>query len=1046
MAQAGPIILKFFSGPHMGAEIPLVPGDVVVGSGESCDVILHDSTVARQHVHITVPADPGAPPALILRTLDAQIALMHAPGEAAAPPAPEPEGEAGGDAGPQAEPGAEDGLQPFEGEMRWGAAQPVMLGTTCLAWQVEGESWGDIGPAAFLDERRHKPAEGAASKAEAEAGAEEPEAAFKPRSERARRLFKIFAAVAVVLFLTVTFSGGPDTHLAEEMADALEEAGYDYLSVEQTAIGVTIQGEVPMQGDRRALWQLAGTMEFPVFIDVHVREERAQAVRVALAVRGLFPQVDLDGKDIVLTGYFRDKLIEGAAKIWIAEDIRHIGEIRSSMVYAAQVWPVFRDALIRHGLNDLVVVRLHPGVVEVEGELDFEQRESLEQAKKETRETLKSPIAFWDTLTAPGFSAEWNASINSSRRSAYAPDAALAQLFRDTQALKGASQFAPAPALKATPGAAGITTITPTSPLEGGLAAEAPEGGMDLRSAPSMDNALGGVVTLVPTEPDHSAVTAARDERNNVRRDDEGRPLLDREGRIVLDADGKPISGHPAIVGGQEFKVARDAEGKVVRDEEGRPVMARVGEVLRDDTGAPIAGHEAMIGDEPVTVERDAEGNVIRDEQGRPLLMRDGEILRDAEGTPVAGAEEMIGKGPFVVARDAGGNILRDAEGNPELTTDGVILRDEKGQPVVGSEAMVGDEPVRVARDERGNILRDAEGNIALERGGKVLRDEKGDIVPAPKAMIGDAPVRVARDDEGRVLRDEEGRPVLERGGKILRDKEGEPVTGRDDMFRDAPSAVILGKDGEPVLDKDGKPLVVEALRDETGAVLRDKDGNPVFPTVARDKDGNVIRDAEGNPVLLGPLKDAEGRIVRDAEGNPVPTVIARDERGNIVYDEHGNPLVVAPAMDEQGRVQRDAEGDVVAPRVLTGADGKPARAPDGSLILAPEDANDVGAGADDAGSKVAGKDGESPDYKQFGAGMGFADAFDKDAEPVDILGGLTIIGVTLDPVPFISMKDGQRFFTGGRLPTGFIIREISTDKLVVERDGQVVTKIFERR
>ena len=975
MAPTGPIILKFFSGPHMGAEIPLVPGDVVVGSGENCDVILHDSTVARQHVHITVPADPGMPPVLTLRTLDAQVALMQAPEEAAAPPRAQ-EGEGGEDAEAQEEPEAEDGLQPFEGEMRWGAAQPVMLGTTCLAWQVEGESWGDIGPAAFLDDRRHKAAEGEAPEAEAEATAKEAEETFKPRSERARRIFKIFAAIAVVLFLSVTFSGGPDTHLAEEMADALEDAGYDYLSVEQTAIGVTIQGEVPMQGDRKALWQLAGTMEFPVFIDVHVREERAQAVRVALAVRGLFPQVDLEDKDIVLTGYFRDKLIEGAAKIWIGEDIRHIGEIRSSMVYAAQVWPVFRDALIRHELNELVVVRLHPGVVEVEGELDFEQRESLEQAKKETRESLNSPIAFWDSLTAPGFSAEWNASINSSRRSAYAPDAALAQLFRDTQALKGASQFAPAPALKATPGATGITTITPTSPLKGGLAADAPEDGVDLGNAPSMDNALGGVVSLVPTEPDHSAVTAARDERNNVRRDAAGQPLLDREGRIVLDDDGKPIAGHPAIVGGEEFTVARDEKGEVMRDEQGRPIMAHAGDVQRDD-----------------------EGRILRDEKGEPLSGAQGEVLLDAEGRPVVGTEEMIGE-----------------------------------------------EPVHIARDAQGNILRDEEGNMALERGGKILRDAQGNIVSAPKAMIGDAPVRAARDAEDGVLRDAEGRPVLERGGEILRDKDGEPVTGRDDMFRDAPSAVILGKDGEPVLDKDGKPMVVEALRDENGDVLRDKDGNPVFPTVARDKDGEVIRDAEGNPVLLGPLKDAEGRIVRDAEGNPVPTVIARDERGDIILDEQGNPMVVAPVMDELGQVRRDAEGNVIAPRVMTDAEGRPARAPDGSLILVPEDANDVGAGADEAGSLGGDKDKESPDYKQFGAGMGFADAFDKDEEAVDVLGGLSIIGVTLDPVPFISMKDGQKFFTGGRLPTGFIIREISTDKLVVERDGQVVTKIFERR
>lgn len=1039
MPEAKQIILKIFSGPHMGAEIPLMPGDIVVGSGESCDVILHDSTVAPQHVHITVPADSGTSPVLFLRTLDSQIALMEMEEEDAQ--APDEEGEQ--------TPEQEDGLRPFLGEMPWPAARPVMLGTTCLAWQVEGESWGDIGPAAFLDEGRGKTAqtgEGRAAEEEPEEDIDGPDMAFKPRSERARRIFKIVAAVAVVLFLTVTFSGGPDTHLAEEMEDMLADAGYDYLSVQQTAIGVTIQGTVPLQGDRKSLWQLAGNMEFPVFIDVHVREERAQAVRVALAVRGLFPHVELDGKNIVLTGYFRDKLIEGAAKIWIAEDIRHIEEIRSSMVYAAQVWPIFREALVRHELHDLVVVRLHPGVVEVEGELDFEQREQLELAKKETCDALNSPIAFWDTLTAPGFSAEWNASINSSNRSAFAPDPALAQLFRDTQELKGAAQFAPTPALKATPGTSAITTLTPTSPLRQGARGETPGGGIDLRNAPSMDNALGGVVSLVPTEPDASGVTAARDRNRNVVRDGAGQPLVDRHGHVVRDDDGKPISVHPAVIGGEEFKVVRDAEGNVIRDEQDRALLARKGEILRDEQGVAIPGHEAMIGDSPITIARDAEGNIIRDEQGRPLLMRDGEILRDKDGVPVPGHEAMIGKGPFKVARDAEGNVLRDEQGRPILTTDGVILRDKDGKPVAGHEVMVGEAPVTVARDADGYIVRDDDGNILVERDGKLLLDDQGRPVAGSKAMIGDAPVTVARDADGNVMRDEQGRPLLMRNGQILRDEDGIPVTGRDEMFRDGPSAVIVDKDGNPVLDKDGKPLVVQALRDETGDILRDRDGNPVFPVVARDKDGNIIRDAEGNPVLLGPVADEQGRYLRDADGNLVPAVVARDERGDIVYDAHGNPLVVAPPMDEQGRVMRDADGNVVAPRVMTGADGKPARSADGSLILVPEDANEVGGAADEAGAKVGENDEESPDYKQFGAGMGFADAFDKDEEPVDVLGGLTITGVTIEPIPFISMKDGQKFFTGGRLPSGFIIREISTEKLVVERDGNVVTKIFERR
>ncbi len=133
----------------------------------------------------------------------------------------------------------------------------------------------------------------------------------------------------------------------------------------------------------------------------------------------------------------------------------------------------------------------------------------------------------------------------------------------------------------------------------------------------------------------------------------------------------------------------------------------------------------------------------------------------------------------------------------------------------------------------------------------------------------------------------------------------------------------------------------------------------------------------------------------------------------------------------------------------MTGADGRPARAADGALIQAPDDAPDateVGTPGSAAGAAPQAGGNAASDYRQFGTGMGFADMQDKDEAPEDILGGLTIVGVTLEPVPFISMKDGQKYFTGGRLPGGFIIREITAEKLVVERDGKVVTRLFERR
>ncbi|MEM7475306.1 MAG: FHA domain-containing protein [Planctomycetota bacterium] len=54
MSQSRKLLLKVFSGPHMGAEIPLTPGSHSIGSGEGCDVILSDQLLAGHHATVDV--------------------------------------------------------------------------------------------------------------------------------------------------------------------------------------------------------------------------------------------------------------------------------------------------------------------------------------------------------------------------------------------------------------------------------------------------------------------------------------------------------------------------------------------------------------------------------------------------------------------------------------------------------------------------------------------------------------------------------------------------------------------------------------------------------------------------------------------------------------------------------------------------------------------------------------------------------------------------------------------------------------------------------
>ncbi len=52
MSNTKQYILKLFSGPHVGAEVLLRPGSYVIGQGEQCDIVLHDESLANEHLRL----------------------------------------------------------------------------------------------------------------------------------------------------------------------------------------------------------------------------------------------------------------------------------------------------------------------------------------------------------------------------------------------------------------------------------------------------------------------------------------------------------------------------------------------------------------------------------------------------------------------------------------------------------------------------------------------------------------------------------------------------------------------------------------------------------------------------------------------------------------------------------------------------------------------------------------------------------------------------------------------------------------------------------
>ena len=79
MSASGLIVFRLFSGPHMGAELVLPAGNQLVGSDDSCDIILQDSSVASRHANIVIGFSGDGAPSVRVTPLDGEILLNGAP-------------------------------------------------------------------------------------------------------------------------------------------------------------------------------------------------------------------------------------------------------------------------------------------------------------------------------------------------------------------------------------------------------------------------------------------------------------------------------------------------------------------------------------------------------------------------------------------------------------------------------------------------------------------------------------------------------------------------------------------------------------------------------------------------------------------------------------------------------------------------------------------------------------------------------------------------------------------------------------------------------
>lgn len=393
MSASGVIVCRLFSGPHLGAELVLPAGKQVIGSDDSCDIILQDGSVAPRHAVLDIDFGEDGAASVRVAPLDGEVLLENRP-------------------------------LPSEGALI-PERIPFFFGLTSFAWappETSVEAWRQV--AAGLQEKRPAP-DAIMEKADAPSEAEEPllleDVADAPAGKDAndvggngwqrlrrlppRRVALLLLVLLALAGLTFSYEGRlPDNAArSEEMRALVQKRGFDGIRVVAMGQGVGLSGVLENDADRAALLNLARSVHYPVYLDVKVRGDRVEAVASAFASRGFALDVqeraDVPEGGLAVSGYMKDGAVEEQAFSSVREDVPALRDravwntLSRSIRHAADVEAALLPRLREAGLS-FVQVRCLRGKVQVAGTFDVEQRVRLDALLDEVRGGLGVPVIF----------------------------------------------------------------------------------------------------------------------------------------------------------------------------------------------------------------------------------------------------------------------------------------------------------------------------------------------------------------------------------------------------------------------------------------------------------------------------------------------------------------------------------------------------------------------------------------------------------------------------------------------------------------------------
>lgn len=342
------VLLKMLSGPHLGAEILLSPGEYTLGRAGRCDIIVSDQTVALVHAQLTITGTD-----IVIKPLEQPVLVAGVA---------------------------------INGEgMPLQRLQVVTLGTTHFTLGIETDDWS------HLQNQAHDPlARSSCSKATAVPSAPRNRLSrTNPRCTGMKLIRRYrWGGVALLLccMLIVINQGNTKpiqpasldnltpVERVERIVDQLDLADLQILALENGSVKVQgyVENRAQQQQLDKALRPLAEKVQKRLWIQDHLIDS-VSAILGALGLRDL--RVNGAGPGVVVVqGYIPDEATWHQALATLRRDMPHIVRIDHQKVETlARRVEILSELLAQQRLNDKLAVKLDTDRVVIRGDLNGEE-------------------------------------------------------------------------------------------------------------------------------------------------------------------------------------------------------------------------------------------------------------------------------------------------------------------------------------------------------------------------------------------------------------------------------------------------------------------------------------------------------------------------------------------------------------------------------------------------------------------------------------------------------------------------------------------------